>query len=406
VEIGRGRLVSIGCSDCGALQRVPALARSEVASCRACGRLLDRADPALAVSLAWAVAMLLLFVPASTLPVLSASLQGRTQHTWVFSCSRALWNEGWPLLAAMLAAFTIVLPCLWAGLLCVVLGILRTRRRPPWLGRAFRLARSIELWAMPDVLVLAGLVLYLRASHRMSAHVEPAGWCVVALAVLTRAMPRVLAPHSVWRAIAPARAARGGPTIACTACELVLPLSARGSLCPRCGLRLTLRKRDSIARTTALVAAGYLLAVPAYFFPMSSTVQANGTMEHTIFAAMREIFAAGYWVPGLIILFASVLVPFLKLVGLSWLLWSVHRSSRRHLVLKTRLHRLIHEIGRWSHTDPMIVAVTVPLMSFAGIVSVHAGPATLPFALVVVTTMLASRSFDPRLLWDAAGVRP
>ncbi len=74
----------------------------------------------------------------------------------------------------------------------------------------------------------------------------------------------------------------------------------------------------------------------------------------------------------------------------------------RGLVLRTRLHRIIDEINRWSFVDPFIVAMTAPLMVYPGIADVHAGPGALPFALVVVLTMLASSYFDTRLMWDAA----
>jgi paraquat-inducible protein A len=163
--------------------------------------------------------------------------------------------------------------------------------------------------------------------------------------------------------------------------------------------------RSDVVRSTALVAAGYFLFFLAYYFPMSYTVQPNGIRARTVFIGMRELIQAGFWYLAAIILIASFLIPLLKLVGLSWLLLSVHRRSTTHLVFKTRLHRLIHHIGRWSNVDPFIVAMSVPLMSYTGIVTVHATTAALPFALIVALTMLASRSFDPRLLWDAADGR-
>ncbi len=92
----------------------------------------------------------------------------------------------------------------------------------------------------------------------------------------------------------------------------------------------------------------------------------------------------------------------MKLLALIWMAASVRFPHRTGLRLRARTHRAIDEINRWSFVDPFIVAVTAPMMAYPGIASVHAGPGTLPFALVVVLTMLASRVFDPRLMWDAA----
>jgi paraquat-inducible protein A len=162
--------------------------------------------------------------------------------------------------------------------------------------------------------------------------------------------------------------------------------------------------RSDLTRSTALVATGYFLFFLAYYFPMSYTLQPNGRIDRTIFTGMKELIQAGFWYLGVIILIASFVIPLLKLIGLTWLLVSVHRRSTRHLVFKTHVYRLIHRIGRWSNIDPLIVAMSIPLMSFPGIVSVHATTAALPFALIVAITMLAARSFDPRLLWDASDV--
>jgi paraquat-inducible protein A len=98
----------------------------------------------------------------------------------------------------------------------------------------------------------------------------------------------------------------------------------------------------------------------------------------------------------------SIGIPVAKLFGLGWCLLSIHRRSKRHLVLKTKLYRLIDEAGRWSNIDPFIIAVIVPLMHFRNFIVTDAGVAATAFIAVVVLTMMASRAFDPRLMWDAA----
>lgn len=94
-----------------------------------------------------------------------------------------------------------MLPLVWAGLLVAVLSTLRTS--PSRLGRLFRYAQAIRFWAMPDVLVIAGFVIDMRTSQRLTTHIQPAGWCLFSTGVLALLMARVVAPHSTWYMIAP-----------------------------------------------------------------------------------------------------------------------------------------------------------------------------------------------------------
>jgi len=396
--------MTVACPDCGAIQTVPPLQGRRVAVCHRCDHVLDRAaEPTLTVSLAWSVAVLLLLIPANTLPVMSAAVRGRVHEAHLVSGIAAVWGEGRPVLAMLLGAFILAFPFVWSGARTLVLAVLETEWRPSWLGRLFRYEQAIHLWAIPEVLIVAGFVIYMRTTEQVGGQVELGGWCVMAAGLITVLGRQMFTPHTVWRKIQPDRDPPAGEeSMGCSTCDLVLPISMEGRPCPRCGRRLRVRKENSLSRTGALVLAGYLLFFPAYYFPMSYTVQPNGLRQRTIVEGVRELFQTGFWYLGVIVIVASILIPLGKLVGMTWLLVSAHRGDRTRLSLKTHVYRRIHSIGRWSYTDPLIVALTIPLLSFAGIVQVHADLAALPFVLVVAATMLAARSFDPRLLWDAA----
>ncbi len=407
--------MAIACSDCGTVQAVPELPPRTIATCHRCGRTLDRAAKwSLTTSLAWTVATLLLLIPANALPLMQAQLQDQSRQVYIASGVTGIWKDGWPFLAIMFALFALVLPLLRASLMILVLTTIRLNHRPSWLGRIFRYAEELHIWAMPEVVTLAGFVIYMRVAAQLQGEVTWGGWCLLAAAVLSLLTPQILSRFEVWRAILPDQyalpyfSASSGhshtqaPTIGCISCNMVLPLSFEGEPCPRCRRRLYLRKPNAMHYTAALIVASYILYFPAYYYPMSFTIQPNGIQEHTIMSGVKALAQAGFWYLGSIIFIASILIPFLKLVGLSWLLMRVYYPTTRHLALHTRMHRIIHHIGRWSNTDPFIVAIMVPLFSFTGIADAHVGKAALPFALVATLTMLASRCFDPRLLWDAA----
>lgn len=374
-----------------------------MAQCRRCGYLLDQANASgLRVALAWSWAILFLLLPANLLPLMQVSIGEQVRQGYIASGIVALFAERWPLLMLMFAAFTLVFPLLYTSLMVSVLTSLAIGWRPRWLGRLFRYAKHIRLWAMPDVLVLAGLVVFMRTQAQMQSQVEWGGWCLLGASILMIVLPHVYSEHHAWRLILADRPEPlNEPSISCDVCNLILPLSSEGTRCPRCGHRLHLRQPNSMNRTGALVVASYVLYFPSYLYPMSITLQPNGTQQYTIMEGVHQLLQAGYTAMAVIIFTASVLIPMFKLIGLSWMLLSVWYPSRRTLVVRTRLYRVIHRIGRWSNTDPFVAALMIPLISFSGLANVHLGKAALPFALVVTLTMLASRSFDARLMWDA-----
>jgi paraquat-inducible protein A len=161
-----------------------------------------------------------------------------------------------------------------------------------------------------------------------------------------------------------------------------------------------------MVRATALTAAAFILFFPANFLPMNVTVQLGSGVRRTIFQGVRELFEAGLWPLGVIIFITSIGIPALKIFGMAWFIASVRRRSTKHLVFKTKLHRFITEIGRWSNVDPFIITVFVPLMTFPPFAASRAAWGATAFIAVVVLTLVASMTFDPRLMWDVAEERP
>jgi paraquat-inducible protein A len=110
---------------------------------------------------------------------------------------------------------------------------------------------------------------------------------------------------------------------------------------------------------------------------------------------------SGMWPIALVIFVASILVPMLKLIILTFLLISVQRKSTWRLKDRTRLYRITEAIGRWSMVDIYVVTILVALVNLGSLATIKAGPGAAFFAAVVVITMFAAMSFDPRLIWDA-----
>jgi paraquat-inducible protein A len=396
--------MTIACPDCGSLQDIPRLDSAGQASCYRCeGTLERRAGRSVTAAFALSAATLLLLVPGYALPFLTVRMLGRARTSVVGSGVAGLWMQDWVILAVGAALLIIVLPLVRFGLLTATLGAIRFGFRPPWLGPCFRWAHTLDAWAMQDVFLIGSFVGYSRVEARLSIGIDAGGWCILAAALLSMIARASLDRRTVWRVIAPERDPPAGePALSCLVCDLVMPLSAEGSRCPRCGSRLHARRPNSTLYVTALVAAGYILYVPANLFPMTRLESVAGGQSHRIVDGVRDLVEAHLWPLAVIVFTASIGVPLLKLFGMSWFLISIRRRSTHALSTKTRLYRIIDEVGRWSNIDVFTIVVFLPLMQYGGLVSVHAGIGAAAFFSVVMLTMFASRLFDPRLMWDAA----
>ncbi len=195
------------------------------------------------------------------------------------------------------------------------------------------------------------------------------------------------------------------PVVSCTSCHLLCRLRESGNAstndCPRCGARLHRRIPYSLSRTWALTLAAFIFYLPANLLPISHMSQLGVVQSDTIISGVIYFIKTGTWPIALVIFVASVLIPLLKLTILIFLLVSVQRQSRWRPRDRTRLYRITEAVGRWSMVDIFVITVLVALVELGTVADIDAGPAALFFAIVVIITMIAAMSFDPRLIWDA-----
>ncbi|WP_052135562.1 paraquat-inducible protein A [Collimonas arenae] len=189
--------------------------------------------------------------------------------------------------------------------------------------------------------------------------------------------------------------------VSCHACDLLSPRAFDGQSCPRCDTVLHYRKPDSLARTWAFLISAMILHVPANLLPMMSTQSVFGTSRDTILSGIVYFWISGSKGLAILVLIPSVVVPLLKMAILMVLLLLVHSRSTWRIRQQTRLYRLVEAIGRWSMLDIFVVAMLAALVHAGQLATIIPGPGALAFACVVVLTMLASFSFDPRLLWES-----
>ncbi len=188
----------------------------------------------------------------------------------------------------------------------------------------------------------------------------------------------------------------------CPACQLVMraPDGRGEARCVRCATPVAPRAPGRLGTTTALLVAALALYVPSNTLPIMATRSGFDAREDTILSGVLELMTSGS--PGLaaIVFVASVLIPLLKLGVLSYLLLSVRLQWRHDPRLRTRLYRLIEAVGRWSMLDVFVVGLLAALVQLGPAAQVNAGPGVIAFGAVVWLTLWATRSFDPRWIWN------
>ncbi|MFK7977422.1 MAG: paraquat-inducible protein A [Halioglobus sp.] len=185
---------------------------------------------------------------------------------------------------------------------------------------------------------------------------------------------------------------------ACEMCLKLMPIDAQR--CSRCNSKLHPRKADSLQRTLALLIAACLLYIPANLYPIMYTEQLGNEEASTILGGVLLLIDLGSFPIALVIFIFSVVVPLGKISIMFYLTWTVFGHSPLTQRQRAILYRATQFVGKWSMVDVFVVAILVALVHLTGLMVIRPGVAALSFAAVVILTMIATESFDSRLIWD------
>ncbi len=316
-----------------------------------------------------------------------------------------------PLVAVAVFLTIIVLPAVYlAAVIWLQIGLLRGKPLP----YNHTIARSLSHlapWMMADVFIIGALVSLIKLSGSADIGLGLGFWAFCCFAVLLLFTTQSIDADWMWFSLAGepmapegiqrGRTAASQGVAGCETCGLISALDAEGhGLCRRCGDKLHLRRPHSLQHTWALLVAAAVMYIPANVYPIMTATTLGKTQASTIIGGVAELWATGSWPIASIIFIASIFVPIAKLAVLAWLCLMINNSDQLNNATRTWLYRVTEFVGRWSMVDVFVVALLVALIRADALMSVTPGPAALAFCGVVVLTMLAAITFDPRLIWD------
>ena len=402
------------CPQCDLVLAVAAPAPGEWVRCPRCRHPLarhtvnDQASPALA-----ACALILLGV-ALAFPYIRFEKNGVSDQMTLLDAATQLAAFHHPALAVIVFATIVVVPaCFLVAVLWVHASLARSAPLP---GTAL-LVRALPRWRpwmMADVFAIAALVSLIKIAGLAQVSLKPGFWAFSGFALALLITVQRLHPLTLWVRLAgrpqtptDAEAGRTAAEQGLVGCEQCGQLQHADTHhhCRRCGGALHRRRPVSLQRTWALLTAATLFCFPAHLYPIMATTSLGNTQPSTIISGVLQFLSHGDWPIALIIFTASVLVPFGKIMALAWLCLATQRTKPLDMAAQMRLYRITEWVGRWSMIDVFVVAIVVALVRLGNLMSITPGPGGVAFAAVVVLTMLAAFSFDPRLLWDRQQTR-
>lgn len=394
------------CHDCGAVQQDLPVARREKLVCARCGCSLRTArGPWLESALALSLSALVLFVACNLLTFVTVEIAGQSHSATLLSGAMALIERDRWLLSGLVLTTTFLYPLFEICALLYVLVPFFLNRRVAAQGAVFRYLVKAQPWSMLDVFFLGALVTIIKMGDLAEVTIGAGGILFFALVVVVQMAYWRIDKKNVWNWLNPNNCFTRDENDLLYDCGVCHALVGQSVIeaehqCPRCLSPLHKRKANSLTRTTALLIAATVLYIPANLLPIMDYEELGIHYINTIYSGVVELVQSGLWGIAAIVFIASLVVPVAKLAILYYLVWAVKTRRSHNPRLGAWLYRLTEIVGRWSMVDVFVVTLLTAVVRFGFIGEVEPGPALLPFAAVVVLTMLAADTFDPRLLWD------
>ena len=414
------------CTVCGLFQHVPALKPGHVLCCSRCGENMARRrrTSEIAAPLTFCVASLALYLVLLVSPLMTLNVYGRENTVSLFSGPFELVAQGFGEIGMLVGLTTIIMPGVTLILMALVLYGGSRNELPRWVRPILAWYERLRPWSMIEVYVIGVLVAYTKLVDLALLTLRPGIFLLGALMVLMAAMDSAFDADMIWshRSVKKQRwlglynaEERPRPPekhmLSCQACGLVFV--ARGVVederdmgdCPRCGQILRRRKRNSFQAALCFLVAAFIFYIPANALPVMAFTKMGKGEPDTIIAGVAQLWQSDLYFLALLVLFASITVPVLKIVSLALMIWCQYHGNvrERHLRRISRLYKIVVFIGRWSMIDVFMISILAAVVRFGFMAGVEAEPGVVFFALVVVLTIFAADLYDPRKIWDASG---
>ncbi|MFZ3389190.1 MULTISPECIES: membrane integrity-associated transporter subunit PqiA [Buttiauxella] len=397
------------CSQCDLLVALPVLEDGHKAVCPRCGTtLLTQWSSPRQRPTAYALAALFMLLLANLFPFINMKVAGLSSEVSLLEIPGVMFNEDYASLGTFFMVFVQAVPTF-----CLITILLLVNQVALPLTLKKRLARilfQLKSWGMAEIFLAGVLVSFVKLMAYGDIGVGSSfiPWCL--FCVLQLRAFQCVDRRWLWDDIAPEPAISVPLKVgvsglrqglrSCSCCTAIVPEDQE--ICPRCETKGYVRRRHSLQWTLALLLTSIMLYLPANILPIMITEVLGSKIPSTIIAGVILLWSEGSYPVAGVIFIASILVPTLKMLAIAWLCWDAKGHGRRDSERMHLIYEVVEFVGRWSMIDVFVIAVLSALVRMGGLMSIYPAIGAVMFALVVILTMFAAMTFDPRLSWDRA----
>jgi len=393
------------CHYCDLPIKLTVLKVGNKASCPRCDYILTAKHPnAINRVIAFSFTALLFLFLAHCFPFISIYTQGMEQTITLPQSMLVLVSQHFIALAVLIFITVILIPSIYLICTLYICISIKSVNLLPKTTQIMKLIVHLQEWNMAEIFLIGILVSFIKIASLADINLGLSFWAYV-IFILNMTLVMVnLDKYQFWKKI---KLKQNKPVTSLALKQMVKhcqtcfsAIESTENNCKYCGARLHKRINNSVQKTWALIFTALLLYLPANMLPIMKMTYLGVESTNTIFGGVIVLWQHGSYPIALIIFIASVLVPVSKIIILSWLCYNVQSGDNYFCKQKTILYRRTKLIGRWSMIDVFVVVILVGLIRMGDVMSIYPGLGAVAFGGLVIVTILAAMSFDPRLIWD------
>jgi paraquat-inducible protein A len=397
--------INIACLECDLLIKVTNFSDGSKALCPRCGYTLTtkHCNSQIRV-IAFSISALIFLLLSTFFPFLSLNIQGQERTITLIESITVINNDNFTSLATLIFITIVLIPSVY--LISIIYIQISLNKLRLLSGTLFllKLTNYIQQWNMAEIFLIGILISFIKITTIAGVSLGLSFWAYLLFILSMSAAILHYDKHQVWQLfkikkyIPISLLLEIGRYHSCHVCTEVIEKT--NNICRTCGSHLQVSVKNNLQNTWALLFTSVLLYFPANMLPIMKTDFLGEITENTLLGGVVVLWSHGSYPIAIIIFIASVLIPIGKIIILAGLCYSVQKSSTKSYQQKTHLYRITELIGRWSMVDIFVVAILVALIKFGNVINIYPGLGAIAFAAMVIITILAAISFDPRLIWN------
>ena len=402
--------IQLACPHCDQLVTIPTLSHGEYAYCSNCKTLLSRhIDTREQKVLALSISSLILLFSGLLYPFIAFSNQGLTQSITLLDAAKILLQQNNLFVAALIDITIIALPCIVLSAFTLLHSHFFNILPEKIIKILLKLIHYLKPWVMSEIFLVGVLISMIKIMAIADITFGLSFFSFSGFVVCYALTLYYFDSHTLWLKLSNkdknllvtenGQRASEENLRACHVCQMLTTQDR----CPRCSSKTLLRNNRQLQWVLALTFTSLIFYIPANFFPIMHTWIFNIDEPSTILEGVFTLWQIGSYPIAIIIFVASMCIPIAKLFVLFWLCLLVNKKQVLNQYQATRAYKVIELIGKWSMIDVFVVVILVSLVQLGILMSITVGMGAVFFALMVITSMIAAKLFDPRLIWDKKG---